>query len=233
VNSLTSFLPTSLPLRTAVPEIAVIIIGGTLAMHGTSSFRSNRVLGEPYHLAASATDANPRDSELLALLGSWTVDDRETARRAVSEIRRLSGLTWEQMGVLFQVSRRSVHFWASGKSMNAANEERLMRVLQVIRDSYRGSAQSTRTALVTPVDGVVPFDLLAKERFDEARRLLVSGTGGTMTSARVALSPAAERTRRPLRPSEIVDASHESVHREVGRGRGVRTARTIGRERDG
>src|SRR5262245_15054918 len=32
---------------------------------------------------------------------------------AVMEIRRLSGLTWEQLSALMGVARRSLHFWAS------------------------------------------------------------------------------------------------------------------------
>ncbi|WP_419950972.1 helix-turn-helix domain-containing protein [Candidatus Palauibacter sp.] len=74
--------------------------------------------------------------------------DAEATRAAVSELRRISGLTWEQLAELFGVSRRSVHCWASGKPLNAANHERLMRVLDVVRDADRGTAHSTRAALL-------------------------------------------------------------------------------------
>ena len=36
---------------------------------------------------------------------------------AIGELRRLSGLTWDQLARLFNLSRRSLHFWASGKPM--------------------------------------------------------------------------------------------------------------------
>ena len=62
----------------------------------------------------------------------------EATRKAVSELRRISGLTWEQLAGLFGVSRRAVHFWASGKPLNATNHQRLMRVLDVVRGADVG-----------------------------------------------------------------------------------------------
>ena len=41
-------------------------------------------------------------------------------RGAIAELRRLSGLTWDQLARLFNVSRRALHFWASGKPMTPA-----------------------------------------------------------------------------------------------------------------
>src|SRR4030065_864926 len=36
---------------------------------------------------------------------------------AIAEIRRLTGLTWGQIAEIFDVSRRTIHFWASGKPL--------------------------------------------------------------------------------------------------------------------
>jgi hypothetical protein len=44
----------------------------------------------------------------------YSVELREPAPRVIAEIRHLTGLTWEQLAQVFNVSRRSVHFWASG-----------------------------------------------------------------------------------------------------------------------
>jgi len=38
------------------------------------------------------------------------------------------------------VSRRSLHLWASGKAMASTNEEKLARVLAVVRQLDRGTA---------------------------------------------------------------------------------------------
>ncbi|MFB1488263.1 MULTISPECIES: hypothetical protein [unclassified Thiocapsa] len=79
--------------------------------------------------------------------------------------RRISGLTWEQLGEIFDVSRRSMHFWASGKPLNAHNEQRLMQVLDVIRTTDRSDARSTRAALFEVKEGTTAFALLSAEQF--------------------------------------------------------------------
>ena len=48
------------------------------------------------------------------------VPSAQPAGAAIGELRRLSGLTWDQLARIFSVSRRSLHFWASGKPMTPA-----------------------------------------------------------------------------------------------------------------
>lgn len=134
---------------------------------------------------------------------------------AVSELRRLSGLTWEHLSQLFEVSRRSIHFWASGKPMTAAHTRRLMEVLAVVRDADRGDAMSNRVALFEPTNGVVPFDLLAQQRFAEARMLLGPGPG-RRDIAKTALDDHATSLRRPPPPEELVGAyDSDSTGRDI------------------
>ena len=64
------------------------------------------------------------------------------AGAVIGELRRLSGLTWDQLARLLGVSRRSVHFWASGKPMAQSNEEHLRRLLAVVRKVDRGFCES-------------------------------------------------------------------------------------------
>ena len=148
----------------------------------------------------------------------------EATRRAVSELRRLSGLTWEQLAGLFGVSHRSVHFWASGKPLNATNHQRLMRVLDVVRDADRGTARSTRAALLDAREGTTPFEMLADQRFREARVALGRGRS-RLVPALTPLSAAAQSARKPLPPDELYDATSDRVHQEPGRARAARTAR--------
>ena len=150
-------------------------------------------------------------------------------RQAVSELRRISGLTWEQLGQLFEVSRRSVHFWASGRPLNAENEWRLMSVLDVVSHADRGNARSTRRALLNPEGGLSPFDLLIAQRFDEARIALGRGSG-RLAPVRTELSAAAKAARRPLPPGSLLGAKHDPVHLEP---KGARVARTARNKRRG
>lgn len=213
-------------IRERVPPLSVIVVSGALSVSGTSSAEPTRVWEAPY----------VHESEATASGLAWEQHaegnaDAETTRQAISELRRVSGLTWEQLGELFEVSRRSVHFWASGKPLNAGNEQRLMEVLDVVRAADRRDARSTRAALFEVRDGTTAFALLTAERFEDARAIL--GTGAARAKpALVELSAAAKAARKPLPPEDLVDAQHDRVHRDRGRPRAARTVRTKRRGTD-
>lgn len=135
---------------------------------------------------------------------------------AIAELRRLSGFTWEQLARLFNVNRRSLHFWASGKVMTPSHEERLQRLLAVIRKVDRGSASATRSALLAVrEDGTLPFDLLASQQYELVVALL-----GTGKDRRVNVPAPSARTleeRAPRPPESLVDALQDRVHATSGR----------------
>jgi len=147
-----------------------------------------------------------------------------TTQQAIAELRRISGLTWEQLAELFGVSRRSVHFWASGHPLSANNEERLRQALAVIRAMDRGFAMSNRAALLEGQPGGRALDLLKQQRFGEAGRLLGKGVGRVSRNL-PGLSKQALAEREPLPPDVLVDAHEEPVHRETGRSRPAKTKR--------
>lgn len=65
----------------------------------------------------------------------------------VKALRELTGLTWEQIARLFGVSRRSVHLWAAGGKLSAANEELLAEVVDIIRGIEASSPERVRHEL--------------------------------------------------------------------------------------
>lgn len=207
-----------------LPRLSVIVVSGALSVSGTSSAEPNRVWEAPYVHEYDATASGQGWVE-PEREGTQQQQQHEATREAVSELRRISGLTWEQLGLLFAVSRRSVHFWASGKPLNAENETRVLKVLDVVRTADRGDARSTRSALLDVHHGTSAFDLLVDERFDEARARLGVGAGRPRP-ARGELSPEAKAARAPLRPEDLVDAQHDRVHRDPGRARAARTVRS-------
>ena len=91
-------------------SLSVIMVSGALSIAGTSSAGPTRIWGAPY-VHETDTTASPSRETVTTQIETET----EATRKAVSELRRISGLTWEQLAWLFGVSRRSVHFWASGK----------------------------------------------------------------------------------------------------------------------
>jgi len=144
--------------------------------------------------------------------------EAQSTSSAIMELRRLSGLTWEHLATLFDVARRTLHFWASGKPVNAPNEERLRRVLAVVRKADRGFAAKNRAMLLEDRDGVVPFDLLARGEYERFIELVTPGPGRRELKLRP-LSPEALEARKPQLPEELVGVLQDRVHVGVGRAR--------------
>ncbi len=156
----------------------------------------------------------------------------QDSQKAINELRKTSGLTWEQVAKLFNVSRRSIHFWASGQPLASDNEEKLNRLLGVIRYIDRGSASINRKLLLKPnADGELPLDQLISGEYDKVRENLGRGN----PPKRPQLTPLSEEEselRRPLPPEILIDALQDSIHHEVGRSRPAKTLRN-GQNRSG
>lgn len=142
---------------------------------------------------------------------------------AIQELRRRSGLTWEELAGLFGVSRRSVHFWASGKPMSPLHEEALSGLLHVVRYIDRGAGTATRAALTSmQVDGTSPLELLAEGRWREVMSRLGQG-GGVI--ARPSINTVAHPLWAPPSPDRLVDAVHDTAHRNAGHSRAGRSVK--------
>lgn len=145
----------------------------------------------------------------------------ESTGEAVLEIRRRSGLTWEELGHLFGVSRRSAHHWASGKPVTPEHERMIRRMLASIRRLDQGNQAATRARLLAVDEnlGASVLELLKEGRFGEA--------GGRTDSKRspghrpVPLSREAREGRRPPAPALLLEA--DQVRPEV-----PAKARTVG-----
>jgi hypothetical protein len=99
------------------------------------------------------------------------------ARDGIFELKRLSGLTWEELAALLSVTRRSLHFWANGGPINAPNERHVRDLLRAIRELDRGTARDNRALLLAPLrDGESSVgDLLRGRHFAEALQLVGRG----------------------------------------------------------
>lgn len=79
-----------------------------------------------------------------------------------------SGLTWEQLGHVFGVSRRAVHLWANGGRMNAANAAKLAEFVAVVRELPARSPADARVRLhAAGPDGSSLLDTLRRRDDDE------------------------------------------------------------------
>lgn len=147
---------------------------------------------------------------------------------AMAELRRLTGLTWEQLAHLFNVSRRAVHFWASGSKASAENTAHLERVLDTVRVIDRGFMTENRAALpATRDDGTTLLDQLAARNYDVVISALRYGRQRVARTA-TAFLPPAKAARLPRPPEELVDASQERAHEDTGPVRAGRAVRMKG-----
>lgn len=149
----------------------------------------------------------------------------EATRKAINELRKLSGLTWDQLAKIFNVSRRSVHFWASGQQLSSFNEENLNRLLGTIRYIDRGRADINRGLLMSPgSDGKPLLDLLTTGKYEEVKQILGAGNAPQKPKL-VSLSEDTRISRMPPNPADLVDALQEPIHHDVGITRPARTSR--------
>lgn len=92
----------------------------------------------------------------------------------IAEIRALVGLTTNQVGRLFGVSRRSVHNWINGSAMAPRHEERAARILSIVRTLPGSTPVERRSALLDSSHGTSLFRQLVETRV-EAEPLQVEG----------------------------------------------------------
>jgi transcriptional regulator with XRE-family HTH domain len=87
---------------------------------------------------------------------------------AVALLRDRSGLSWEQLARLFGVSRRSLHKWAAGGTLNSRNAERLAELSAVVGAVPGGPAEVRAFLLAPGTDGRTPFQRLIEAVSAEA-----------------------------------------------------------------
>jgi DNA-binding transcriptional regulator YiaG len=147
-----------------------------------------------------------------------------TTGGGILELRRLTGLTWDQLARVFHVDRRSLHFWASGKPLSPSNEERLNRLVALICKVDRGSAAANRSALLAAHGTVIPLDLLVESQWDRVLTLLGPGSGRSRETVVHPLS-GGRHSYAPPAPADLVGALQTRVHENKGRLRAARPLR--------
>lgn len=90
-------------------------------------------------------------------------------RDEVAWIKDHSGLTWDQLGKVFGVSRRAVHMWANGGRLNESNARRLREFSAVVRaiqaEGPSAGADAVRGRLLqVDSDGLSIVDRLRRDQ---------------------------------------------------------------------
>jgi hypothetical protein len=120
---------------------------------------------------------------------AWTIPARRVAAPStaalVQELHSKSGLTWDQLGRIFGVSRRAVHLWAAGGQINAKHLELLFNASATVSALKAESPAESKLMLFESKNNVTSiFDQLVKR----------SAKAGPAISG------------SPFRPDELMDA---------------------------
>jgi len=115
------------------------------------------------------------------------VISQPTDAQPLLELRRLSGLSWEQIAGILGVDRRSVHNWAAGKPIALKNQQRIGELLSFLQFMDRGSAHENAALLLAPTAaGPTLLQLLTDEEYRLAQHLVGRGPGRVVPGGRVA-----------------------------------------------
>lgn len=221
---MTAIPPPDLRLQTspgwAVPAVcAILAVGGPgtgVAPAETAQVPLPIAGPEPLDQAVAATPTGP---------GARIPEEVLSPRQILHLLHRWSGLTWDQVAELFGVDRRSVHFWSSGRALNADNEEHLYQLWAVLQFMDRGLAPVNRAALLSAgEDGLRPFDLLARHQYAEARAHLGRGQG-RRPGAELPRLPAEKARAWGLPVDTLAQALIDPVATEPGKERPAKAAR--------
>ncbi|MBW0255865.1 hypothetical protein [Cellulomonas sp. PS-H5] len=94
-------------------------------------------------------------SQEASKAGIATLSDQEE----VLWLKNHSGLTWDQLGRVFGVSRRAVHLWANGGRMNEGNAAVLREFSRAVRSIAATEPDAVRAALLAvPAEGYSVVD---------------------------------------------------------------------------
>lgn len=170
--------------RSSVPQLMVGVALLTGCTSNTTAVPSIEIVNMP-------TDTGTKS---FYALSSNVAGARNTAD-AIRRLRERSGLTWDEIGKAFGVSRRAVHQWANGGRMNSKNVERLGEIVALIDDIPAQTSADVRSWLVTPNSrGLTPLGgLIASARpaaiKPDIRRALSLVTGDLDTTPEQPLDP--------------------------------------------
>lgn len=165
-------------VRRYEPPRKVVVIGGHWSASPVEQDTSNtapEACREPYEHTGAGLVLFRR----VLVEAAARVPASFKARDAIFELKRVSGLTWEELAGLLSVTRRSLHLWANGGHINTLNEKRVRDLLVTMRELDRGTARENRALLLAPLqDGDMTVgDLLRGWRFADALNLVGRGRG--------------------------------------------------------
>ncbi len=199
------------PTICSSPPPQALFIGPTNPHIPITSVSTPYIDQNPHLYVLDITDAGlgvPPPPQSPNLVEQWV----RASAEAITEIRRISGLTWDQIGEIFGVDRRTVHFWASGRPLRKTNHERLLRVYEVIRRADTGDPALTRALLLDTSQGRMLKDLLADQEWGQTDHRVAGREPLPGIQGPPPLSMVERKARRSTKFVDTLESSDEPIH---------------------
>lgn len=134
----------------AISGVIFIAPLGTVGAPAASASEVASAVRAAVRDAARATGGRVESTSTETEERSAASDSGSSVALSVRELKQRSGLTWGELAGAVGVSTRTVHLWANGAVISAANAERLERLSEVATLNRGNDARATRERLITP-----------------------------------------------------------------------------------
>lgn len=176
------------------------ILSGATIFGGFVGTACTQVRPDPYitvHETRPATlDTTPRPAARLVAPAAHIVDAPRTEQDEVAWLKDHSGLTWDQLGKAFGVSRRAVHMWANGGRLNEHNATQVHEFAGLVRALEAQGATSPEVI--------------------RSRLLAVDETGSSLIGQWRARHSSGPSWGMPHGPEHYIDAIQTPLERPIG-----------------
>ena len=135
----------------------------------------------------------------------------------LGKLRILSGLSFEQLAIIFNMTVQEINFWISGKAQIESKEQQLQRLAQLFNKIDRGSVSDNKLLY-----NDIITNLLLIERYEEVFQLLGPGK---QRKPVIIVSNETLELRKPPTPEMLVGALQNNVSKEIGRFRPAKTVK--------
>ena len=159
---------------------SAILLVGILGLVPSGTAAASPPISEPVQIRYIGDWTSSAGTVVIRDLTEASVGEQLEASAAsdrdVRWLHQESGLTWDQLGRVFGVSRRAVHMWANGSRLNAGNAELLAQLVAMVR-GLPASDPAHRRALLLAAgpDGRSLLDVLRARH--TAEQLPINGPG--------------------------------------------------------
>jgi len=151
---------------------------------GLNFDRSHSGVDELLQLLMSHVEGTSSGADIVVLKPD--ICRERTGNELLFELKRLSGLSWEQIAKLVGVSRRAVHNWAAGGAISLENNQCLGDLVTTLRFIDCGESDRNRSLLLSPAEeGVTYYDLLKQRAFGRVKALAGKGIGRPVPQASI------------------------------------------------